>query len=98
MFAWLWVMGLDFAKCGVFFRAKPVSALVALGNSKREWYASLLAKEVDCTFPHLIKVLAEFETLGLVSFREEGRKKIITLTDKGRQCAAGFTALVSSME
>lgn len=90
-------MVLEFGKSELFFRAKPVRAIVALSNGDREWYASALAKETDCTFPHVIKILSIFENLGLVSFRIEGRKKLIFLTPKGKTAAASFISVVESV-
>ena len=78
---------------GVFLRAKPANALIALATDEKEWYASSLAKEIDCTFPHIIKLLSRFEELGLVSFRPEGRKKLVFLTTKGRKISAEFYKL-----
>ena len=83
----------DFAGFEVFLRVKPVRALVLLANGEREWYASGLAKEADCTFPHIIKILSLFEGAGLVSFRPDGRKKIISLTPKGKKLASHFISI-----
>jgi len=80
-------------KANLFFRIKPVDALVSLFDEKREWYASSLAKEIDCTFPHIIKILRDFKELGIVSFEEKGRKKFIFLTPKGRQLAPEFVKI-----
>jgi DNA-binding MarR family transcriptional regulator len=71
-----------------FFREKPARAIVCLSDETREWYASSLAKKVDCTFPHMAKTLSAFSELGLVSFREKGRKKIVFLTPGGRKAAS----------
>jgi DNA-binding MarR family transcriptional regulator len=81
-----------------FFKGKPVLAITALNDTKTEWYASSLAKEIDCTFPHIIKVLARFEALGLVSFKASGRKKVVVLTNKGHKLAEGLLAIVSFLK
>ena len=81
-----------------FFKGKPVLAIVALNGSKTEWYASSLAKEIDCTFPHILKILARFQELGLVSFRAVGRKKVVVLTTKGHKLAEGFLSLISFLK
>lgn len=57
--------------------------LVVLKNSKSEIYASSLAKQVDCTYSHVVKILQEFEKEGLVKFEKQGRLKLLTLTKKG---------------
>lgn len=71
----------------VFFREKPAMMLVTLKNSKTEIYASSLAKVIDCTYSHVVKILQEMEKAGLVNFQKEGRLKLLTLTKKGEQIA-----------
>ena len=45
----------------VFFRKKPAMILVALRRSNKNRYGSILAKEVDCTYSHAVKILQEME-------------------------------------
>jgi len=71
----------------VFFRRKPAMVLVALRSSLRNRYGSILAKEVDCTYSHTVKILQEMEKANLVSFDKQGRIKVIKLTDKGNRIA-----------
>ncbi|MGC9309089.1 MAG: DUF6293 family protein [Candidatus Nanoarchaeia archaeon] len=71
----------------LFFRRKPAMMLIALKKVNRARYGSQLAKEVDCTYSHAVKILQTLEELGLVSFEKKGRIKIIKLTKKGRDVA-----------
>jgi len=71
----------------VFFRKKPALMLVALKKSSRARYGSLLAKEVDCTYSHAVKILQSLERLNLVTFEKKGRTKLIKLTKKGLDIA-----------
>lgn len=71
----------------VFFRAKPANILVALRNDVRNRYGSILAKEVDCTYSHAVKILQEMEKARLVQFEKQGRIKLIRLTDNGNKIA-----------
>lgn len=71
----------------VFFRRKPALMLVALKKMSRARYGSLLAKEVDCTYSHAVKILQSLEALGLVVFEKKGRIKLIKLTKKGAEIA-----------
>jgi predicted transcriptional regulator len=50
-------------------------------------YGSILAKEVDCTYSHAVKILQTLEDLRLVVFEKKGRIKIIKLTKKGKEVA-----------
>ena len=71
----------------VFFREKPAMMLIHLFNAKNEMYASTLAKQVDCTYSHVVKVLQQMQKSELVNFEKQGRLKLLTLTDKGKGVA-----------
>jgi predicted transcriptional regulator len=76
----------------VFFREKPAMMLVTLLNknsNNNSIYASNLAKVVDCTYSHVVKILQEMEKAGLVDFKKQGRLKVLALTKKGIE-AAGY--------
>ena len=77
----------------LFFRRKPALMLIALKNVNRARYGSMLAKEVDCTYSHAVKILQTLEDLGLVSFEKQGRIKIIKLTKKGKEVAEHIQAI-----
>ena len=71
----------------IFFRRKPALMLVSLKKNSRMRYGSVLAKEVDCTYSHAVKILQTLEELKLVEFEKRGRIKIIELTKQGRDVA-----------
>jgi predicted transcriptional regulator len=71
----------------IFFRRKPAMMLVSLKKNTRMRYGSILAKEVDCTYSHAVKILQTLEELGLVDFEKKGRIKVIKLTKKGIEVA-----------
>ena len=71
----------------IFFRRKPALMLIALKKISRARYGSVLAKEVDCTYSHAVKILQTLENLGLVVFEKQGRIKLIKLTKKGQEIA-----------
>jgi len=77
----------------LFFRRKPALMLIALKKVSRAKYGSQLAKEVDCTYSHAVKILQNLEGLGLVSFEKKGRIKIIKLTKKGTDVAENIEAI-----
>ncbi|MCX6742028.1 MAG: winged helix DNA-binding protein [Candidatus Pacearchaeota archaeon] len=70
-----------------FFRKKPALILMALRKGVRARYGSLLAKEVDCTYSHAVKILQSLEKYNLVAFEKKGRIKLIKLTTKGQEIA-----------
>jgi len=71
----------------IFFRRKPALMLVSLKKNTRIRYGSVLAKEVDCTYSHAVKILQTLEVLKLVDFEKRGRIKVIKLTKKGIEVA-----------
>ncbi len=71
----------------VFFRRKPAMILVALRKNNRSKYGSTLAKEVDCTYSHAVKILQDMEKAKLVNFEKQGRIKTIRLTENGEKVA-----------
>ena len=70
----------------VLFREKPAMMMVELKN-RPDVYASSLAKAVDCTYSHVVKILQEMEKAGLVNFEKQGRLKLLTLTKTGSEIA-----------
>ena len=61
--------------------------LVSLKRNTRMRYGSILAKEIDCTYSHAVKILQTLEELDLVVFEKKGRIKVIQLTKKGKEVA-----------
>lgn len=77
----------------VFFRRKPALMLVSLKKNTRMRYGSVLAKEVDCTYSHAVKILQTLEVLKLVEFDKKGRIKLIKLTERGKEVADAIEAI-----
>ncbi|MBT5740136.1 hypothetical protein HOI26_03475 [Candidatus Woesearchaeota archaeon] len=71
----------------VFFREKPAMMLVELKNASSQVYASVLAKQIDCTYSHVVKILQEMQKAELINFKKEGRLKLLELIKKGRDVA-----------
>ncbi|MBI3037221.1 Rrf2 family transcriptional regulator [Candidatus Woesearchaeota archaeon] len=71
----------------VFFREKPAMMLLGLKNAKTGVYASSLAKQIDCTYSHVVKILQQMQKSGLVNFEKQGRLKLLTLTKNGAEVA-----------
>lgn len=81
----------DFSE--LFFKSKPVEMLVFLKKGMGPKYATQVAKGVDCTYSHTIKVLEKFKNLGMVIFKKRGRIKMIRLTSDGEEIAHDFEGL-----
>ncbi|MBT4605011.1 winged helix-turn-helix transcriptional regulator [archaeon] len=74
----------------VFFREKPAMMLVELKNANSQIYASVLAKQIDCTYSHVVKILQEMQKADLIKFKKEGRLKLLELTGKGQEIATNI--------
>tara|TARA_Y100000310_G_C20388357_1_gene671545 strand:- start:376 stop:657 length:282 start_codon:yes stop_codon:yes gene_type:complete len=81
----------------VFFREKPAMMLVNLKNAKGQMYASSLAKQIDCTYSHVVKILQHMEQSGLINFEKQGRLKLLTLTKKGGEVAENIDSIRISL-
>jgi len=77
----------------VFFREKPTMMLVNLKNAKTNVYASSLAKSIDCTYSHVVKILQQMEKSGLINFDKKGRLKLLALTKKGNEIAENIDSI-----
>ena len=68
------------------FREKPTAMLLNLYNKGKDVsYASNLAKEIDCTYSHCVKVIQKFQKAGYIDFNRSGRIKELSLTKNGKE-------------
>ncbi|MEA3255043.1 MAG: hypothetical protein U9Q22_04335 [Candidatus Altiarchaeota archaeon] len=81
----------------LFLHSKPVGIMLRLRNSKGK-YASILSKEIDCTYTHTLKILTQLNEHGLVEFEREGRIKKIGLTSGGDDVAHELEGLVRKLD
>jgi len=76
---------------------KPSGILLSLREDERK-YASVLAKENECTYTHVLKILNELKNLGLVEFQKEGRIKYVDLTGQGEDVAHALEGLTRQLQ
>ena len=69
--------------------------LVELKNADANVYASVLAKQIDCTYSHVVKILQEMQKSDLIKFKKEGRLKLLELTKKGQDIASNIESIRS---
>lgn len=79
----------------LFLRLKPVKVLISLKNSPK--YATIISKEIDCTYSHTVKLLDIFKNIGLVDFEKHGRIKTVKLTDVGEDLAKSVSTVLSKL-
>lgn len=79
----------------LFLRTKPVKMITALKSGPK--YATIIAKETDCTYSHTVKLLDLFRDLGLVDFEKKGRIKIVKLTTLGEEISKAMDILITKL-
>ncbi|MEM5794403.1 MAG: hypothetical protein QXS48_00810 [Candidatus Aenigmatarchaeota archaeon] len=79
----------------LFLRQKPVKLLVSLSSGPK--YATILSKEIDCTYSHTVKLLDQFKSFGLVEFEKKGRIKTVTLTALGEDLASAVENVLAKL-
>lgn len=72
----------------VFLQEKPGKCLLLLRNTDEPIYASIIAREIDTTYAHTLKVLSRLARSGLIGFKPAGRIKLVELTELGEKTAA----------
>lgn len=80
----------------LFMREKPVRLLVSLKDGPK--YATILSKEIDCTYSHTVKLLDSFKKFGLVDFEKKGRIKIVKLANLGEEVAHAFEGVMMKLK
>jgi DNA-binding MarR family transcriptional regulator len=80
-----------------FLRDKPAMALLAIRELDPA-YVSAVAKAIDSTVPHTLKVLAAMEGMGLVTSEPEGRIRRLALTPRGERAAAALSGLIDALQ
>lgn len=79
----------------LFFRIKPVKMITSLKSGPK--YATIIAKETDCTYSHTVKLLELFKEFGLVDFEKKGRIKIVKLTEYGEDIAKSMESILTKL-
>lgn len=80
----------------LYLHIKPVRLMTSLKSGPK--YATLLSKEIDCTYSHTVKLLDQFKKLGLVEFEKKGRIKIVKLTSAGEDLAHAFEGVMMKLK
>ena len=81
----------------VFLRTKPCKVLILLKDSNTK-YISELAKESGATYVHTTKLLRKLENEEIVSIEQNGKKRMVKLTEKGNKIASALNEALSVLE
>lgn len=71
----------------LFLKEKPVRAIITIRRHRGEVYCSLVSKKIDTTYAHTVKILSKLEEGEMLESEKKGRKKILSLTEKGQEYA-----------
>ena len=82
----------------LFLRDKPAKLLLKIKDGEGDKYASILSREVNCTYSHCVRILQQMETLGLVKSSRNGRVKRISLTSLGGDIAVALENLIRTLQ
>lgn len=80
----------------MFLHDKPARIITKMKGQKK--YASVLAKEVDCTYSHCVRILQDMKKLGLVEFEKKGRIKHVSLSKTGDEIAHSMEGIYLSFD
>lgn len=82
----------------VFARPKPCKMMVALRDNDTSWHLSKLAKSSDTTYVYVTKLISNLQKEGVVSIEQKGKKRIVRLTEKGKEIANAIHELMNKLE
>jgi predicted transcriptional regulator len=82
----------------IFIKEKPVMTVLSIHKSRSETYPSKISQKIDSTYSHTINIISELEENGIVETKKEGRKRLVKLTDKGKEYAEILEKLVDMEE
>jgi len=78
----------------VFIKEKPALALLAIHKSYSEIYPSKVSKRIDSTYAHTVNIVSKMEENGILKSEKRGRKRILTLTDRGEAYSNALVNMV----
>lgn len=78
----------------LFLQEKPVKILLLLKEEKEPIYVSMIAKGIDGTYAHTLRVLSHLEKCGMVSFEKKGRIKQVKISEFGIKAAEALTNFI----
>ena len=85
----------------LLFLKKPVATLLALDEASKIGLvltASQIAKMIDCTYTHVLKITREFYCADFIDKKKTDRRVFLTLTDKGSKIIDAIKTIHNEME
>jgi len=91
---------LDLEPLTLFLQEKPVRAILTL-QALGPTYTAVLAREIETTFPHALKILGRLEEKGIIVShpdKEDGRIKTVEITPAGSKVADTILELIKAIK
>lgn len=82
----------------LYLNEKPVKALLMVYQSKDETYCREISHEIDSTYSHTVNIVSKMKEFGILKTRDQGRKKMLSLTPKGEKQAKMFNSLLNELQ
>jgi DNA-binding MarR family transcriptional regulator len=73
---------------------KTIDVLRALNSKNTGNYSMAIVSEVDTTYPHVVNIVKRLEDDGYIEREADGRRQLLSLTDKGREVADHYVKTV----
>ena len=73
--------------------AKPTTLIIFLLNNRNKLCISDIAKQINCTYAHSVKILQNFKEEGCITTKKSGRVRYVELTDKGTEIAKSLQSI-----
>ncbi|MFA6907350.1 MAG: hypothetical protein WC263_00825 [Candidatus Micrarchaeia archaeon] len=67
----------------LLLKPKPCAILLLLKDAEQTWYPSKLARVSGSSYVHVINLLTNLRTFGIVASEKKGKQNIFHLTEKG---------------
>ena len=78
-------------------RKKPAAVFIFL-KSREQAYLSEIAKETGTSYVYITNLITSLEKKGLVSIHPESKKKMVKLTEKGKELSTLIEEIKGKME
>lgn len=82
----------------LYINEKPVKALLMVYYSEDETFCQEISNNIDSTYSHTVKIVSKLKELGILNTRDQGRKKMLSLSSKGERQAVVFESLLNELE
>lgn len=77
----------------LLFKRVPLKILMKI-DELDEAYSTTITHEIEGSYSYVVRLVEEFEDLGLVELEERGRKKVIELTQKGERTLDNINQII----